>query len=192
LGENSQEELAREVSVKEGTGAGRSFCFAAICIFEPDEYNLRQVLRRSVGQIQRRCEMQQTQRPTGITILAVLAAIGGVFGLLAAITALGFAGVAAGALGGTVGLAAGSLLVIGGIILLVASVINLAFAYGAWNLKPWAWVLGLIGQGLGLLSAVITTLDSGSVSGQILNIVISALIIYYLLTPDVKRAFGRA
>jgi hypothetical protein len=52
-------------------------------------------------------------------------------------------------------------------------------------------VLGLIGQGLGLLSAVITILDNGSVSGQILNIAISALIIYYLLTPDVKRAFGR-
>ncbi len=136
------------------------------------------------------------QRPTGITILAVLSAIVGVLGLFGSLALIGLGGlvggIAASELGTAAGAALGGLAVIGGLILLVGSVLNLVFAYGAWNLRPWAWVLGLIAEGLALVSAVVGILNTGDIGSQILNIVIPAIIIYYLMTPDVKKAFGRA
>ncbi len=131
------------------------------------------------------------QRPTGITILAILAAIIGVIALLAGLAAIGFGGVFAGAVGGTVGAAGGGLLVIAGLIALVAAFINLAFAYGAWNLRPWAWVLGVIGAGLSLLQSVLSVLGRGTLASEFVSIVIAAGILYYLNTPGVRSAFGR-
>ncbi len=129
------------------------------------------------------------QRPTEITILAVLSAIVGVLGLLGSLALIG-----SGLAGGILTSEFGTLGVFGGlIILLVGSVFNLVFAYGAWNLRPWAWVLGLIGEGLALVSAVVGILNTRDIgTQQILNIVIPAIIIYYLMTPEVKKAFGRA
>ena len=75
-------------------------------------------------------------RPTGITILAVLSAIGGVLGLLGGVALLGLGGVAAGATGNAAFFGLGAL---AGIITVAISIGQLAFAYGAWSLQPWAW-----------------------------------------------------
>lgn len=134
--------------------------------------------------------MTVQSRPTGITILAVLSAIGGVLAILAGL----FATVLGGAVGAATGSAAvGGLVSLLGIIAIVYGGLSLAFAYGAWTLKPWAWTLGMASQivGIGLAIVYIATGNS-TVSSQILNIAISAVIIYYLNTPAVKAAFGRA
>ncbi|MGA7731810.1 MAG: hypothetical protein WCD37_11135 [Chloroflexia bacterium] len=120
--------------------------------------------------------MQQTsQRPMGITILAVLAAIGGLFGLFAALSLLG----------GPYG--------IYGIISLITSLAYLAFAYGAWTLQPWAWMLGLGIAGLVILLQILYLflIPGYSIVNVIIGAIIPAIIIYYLMTPDVKRAFGQ-
>jgi hypothetical protein len=125
-------------------------------------------------------------RPTGVTILAILAAIGGVLGLLAGIFALGIGGAVAasgGALGGLVSVL--------GIVAIVQGVLALAFAYGAWMLKPWAWTLGIVAFGISLVLAVIGIIN-GDFTGQILSVVIAVAVLYYLFTPQVKAAFGRA
>lgn len=134
--------------------------------------------------------MSTSVRPTGVTILAVLAGIFGVLGLLGSLAIIGFGGVLGGAVGGTTGAVVGGFAVIGGIILLVASVIYLAFAYGAWMLKPWGWMLGLIGAGLSGLSNLLS-LTGGIAAGNIVGLAIAGVIIYYLMTPPVKAAFGR-
>ena len=134
--------------------------------------------------------MTVQSRPTGITILAVLSAIGGVLAILAGL----FATVLGGAVGAATGSAAvGGLVSLLGIIAIVYGGLSLAFAYGAWTLKPWAWTLGMASQivGIGLAIVYIATGNS-TVSSQILSIAISAVIIYYLNTPPVKAAFGRA
>ena len=137
------------------------------------------------------------QRPMGVTILAVLAAIGGVLGICGSLAVvvggsfLGFFGAAAGAAGAT---AAGGVIFIYGFVLLALSVAELVFAYGAWTLKPWAWMLGLVLAGLNvvwtLVAVVIgwTSLDFTTIIGLAIN----GVIIYYLNTADVKQAFGRA
>jgi hypothetical protein len=127
-------------------------------------------------------------RPTGVTILAVLAAIGGVLGLLGGIALLGLGGLAA---AGGSGLLA-SYGAIFGILAIVQGALALAFAYGAWTLKPWAWMLGIIAFGISLALSVLNVVGGGNIGSQAISIAIGIAIIYYLFTPAVKQAFGRA
>ena len=127
-------------------------------------------------------------RPQGVTILAVLAAVGGVLGLLAGLFALGIGGAVAAA---TSNGALGGLVSVLGIVALAQGALALAFAYGAWTLKPWAWMLGMVAFGISLALAVLNIVN-GDFTGQILSVVIAVAVLYYLNTPAVKAAFGRA
>ncbi len=120
------------------------------------------------------------ERPLGITILAILAAVGGVFLLLAGLGAMAFAGL-------------GGLFAILGIVAILVGVVYLAFAYGAWTLKPWGWTLG-VGASIASIVLTILQLTQGTqeIVGAIISIAISAAILYYLYQPDVKAAFGRS
>lgn len=125
------------------------------------------------------------ERPTGVTIIAVLSAIGGVLGLLAALALFGF-----GAVSGASGL--GGLAMIGGLIILVYAVLSLAVAYGFWTLKPWGWPLGVGVQSLGIVSAVLQFMNnSANVVGLVISLAIAGVILWYLFQAHVKAAFGR-
>jgi hypothetical protein len=127
------------------------------------------------------------QRPTGITILAVLAAIGGVLAILGGLALLTVGAVvsASYALGGAVAII--------GLIVLVIGVLDLVVAYGFWGLKPWAWGLGVGLQVAGIILNIVEYINnSANLSGTIISIIIAAAILYYLYQPSVKAAFGRA
>ena len=109
------------------------------------------------------------QRPTGITILAVLAAIAGVLYILGGLALLTVGTVVSATY------ALGGLAVIIGLIILVVGVLYIGLAYGFWSLKPWAWSLGV-----------------GLQVAGIIGIVIAGAIVYYLYQPNVKAAFGRS
>jgi uncharacterized membrane protein (DUF2068 family) len=79
-----------------------------------------------------------------------------------------------------------------GIVVLAQSVLLLAFAYGAWTLQPWAWMLGVAAIVIGLVINALFILNGSEIASQIVSIVISVVILYYLFTPAVKAAFGRA
>lgn len=136
------------------------------------------------------------QRPMGITILAILAAVGGLLGLIGVCSLIGLGGLLGGALaaGGLpgAGVLVGGLSVFFSLYSIAVAILDLVFAYGAWYLKPWAWILGIITQGLSLLQNLINIFNGESFFGQLIGIAISAAILYYLFTPEVKRAFGRA
>ena len=122
------------------------------------------------------------ERPLGVTILAILAAIAGILGLLGSLALLGISG-AAGVGGG----------MLWGIISLILAVAYLAFAYGAWSLKPWAWTLGVGIAVVGILWALYWfTQPGGNVVSLLISVAISGVILYYLFQADVKAAFGRA
>ena len=126
-------------------------------------------------------------RPMGITILAVLSAIGGVLTILAGLGLMAAGAVLASAV------AIGGLAAIFGIIFIVLGGAELALAFGAWTLAPWAWLLGI---GLMVASLVITILQIvlgyQSITGSIIGIAINLIILYYLDTPDIRRAFGKS
>jgi hypothetical protein len=118
-------------------------------------------------------------RPTGITILAVLAGVGGVLTALAGIALFVLGAVAFGGLGALLGLA-----------FLAVAALYIAFCVGALQMKPWAWPLGVVGAAASIILSVLQ-LIGGDVS-QIISIAIGAAIIYYLMRPEIKAAFGRA
>ena len=128
-------------------------------------------------------------RPTGITILAILSAIGGVLGLLGGIALVGLGGLAAASTGTAAFFGLGAIF---GLILLATAIASLVFAYGAWNMLPWAWPLGVALQVISLALAALSVLSGGDLGSQIIGIVISAVILYYLFQPNIKAAFGRA
>ncbi len=140
--------------------------------------------------------MTQQQRPTGITILAILAFIGGIFGICAGLSGIvggSFLGGLAASAGASNATALGGMVVVYSIIALILAVADLVFGFGAWTLKPWAWMLGMVLFGLNIVFNLVAVIAGWSaISGVIISIVIAGVIIYYLLTPDVKKAFGRA
>ena len=139
--------------------------------------------------------MTQQQRPMGITILAVLAFIGGILGIcggLSGIVGASFLGGLAASVGASNATALGGMLVVYSIIALAFAVVDLVFGFGAWTLKPWAWMLGMVLFGLNIVFQLVAVIAGWSTFGGVLiSLVIAGVIIYYLLTPDVKKAFGR-
>jgi hypothetical protein len=130
-------------------------------------------------------------RPTGVTILGVLAIVGGVFEILAALALFGVGLIGAAALGQT-GL--GALGLIFGLIFLVLGVLYVYAGVGMFRLWPLAWRLGLGLSAISITLQLIQWVLSGfdGTFGVIISIAISAYIIYYLQQPHVRAAFGMA
>jgi hypothetical protein len=120
-------------------------------------------------------------RPTGITVLAILAGIGGVLGLLGGFAVL-FAGtVIFGGLGALLGLA-----------FLAYAALLIALAWGAWTMQPWAWPLGVAVAVFGIVLSVLSIIGGSGIASQILSIVVDGGILYYLNQPTIKSLFGRS
>jgi hypothetical protein len=123
------------------------------------------------------------QRPTGVTILAIVAAIGGILGVLGGLSLLGL-----GAIFAAVG---GGFAFIIGLVVLAIGIADLALAYGFWTMKPWAWTWGITVQAVGVLISLIElVLVGGSISSLIVQIVVAGIIIYYLNMPEIRKLFG--
>ena len=141
--------------------------------------------------------MAGTPRPTGVSVLAILAAIGGILGLIGGV----ILGILAGAMEEfieslIVEYGAGVIPGIGefleALILAIAAVaaifgiLYLIAAYGLWIGAGWAWWLTIILSILGIIGGIL------SLPGGIISIIIDGLIIYYFTRPHVKEFFGMA
>ncbi|HYL41396.1 MAG TPA: hypothetical protein VET90_08815 [Candidatus Binatus sp.] len=125
------------------------------------------------------------QRPTGVTVLAIVAAIGGVLSLLGSLALLGIGAVFAAVYG------LGALASLFGLIILALGVVELAIAYGFWTLKPWAWTWGnTLEAVLVVVSLLELVLGYGSISGLVIRIVVAGIVIYYLNMPDIRKVFA--
>jgi uncharacterized membrane protein (DUF2068 family) len=134
-------------------------------------------------------------RPVGVTILAILAILGGIALLcLGGLSVLGGT-VASGSLsaagGAAVAANSGLITAIGGV-LAVLGVLYIVMAVGLLQLKGWAWTLGIVLSALSLILDVAQIVQKPSTLGQqLVSIVISLVILVYLFTPRVRQAFGR-
>ncbi len=122
-------------------------------------------------------------RPTGVTILAILAIVVGLLNILAGAVLLG------GAMPSAYASAAAAFRV-AGIAALIIGLAYIVFAVGAFRLRPWAWGLGVV---LAILTIVgdVLQLGAGSSGASIAGIVIAAIILVYLFQPGVRTAFGQ-
>ncbi len=137
-----------------------------------------------------------TQRPNGVTLLAIVFIILSLLSLFWSLLVFGFGattGIVGTIFGGDVMATVGRAQTINGIVGVVSAVINLIVAYGLLALKRWAWVLALIGVGITVVSGIMGLFSGGfvAVCCGIIGLIIPAAIVYYLLQPEVRRAFGQ-
>ncbi len=138
---------------------------------------------------------ERRTRPIGVTIIAVLLIIAGLFELAVggvAIAAFFSAGSAVTSHGHTtiahvIDTVGG---VLGGISILVG-IITLIFAWGLWALKRWAFWLVVILEGFSLLRHIYEFIQPHThialiIAGTIIPVVI---LLYFLVDPNVRRAF---
>lgn len=133
------------------------------------------------------------QRPVGVTVIALLAIFAGLIGICWAVSLSGFATVTwlTGALFGGDGLQAwGNSALWGAITGLAGAVFSLIFGIGAWNLRPWAWWVGVIAMALSLINPVLSLINGDIVPG-VFGLIIPAAVLIYLLVPGTRQAFLR-
>ena len=133
------------------------------------------------------------KRPVGVTILAVIAIIYGIFSLLLALLGLlGSALLASGASGAAIKYSAGTL-VYATISDAILGILYLVFGIGAFQLKGWAWTVGVVALALDILRNIVSIVMRGfSVPGiviPIITIVIALVLLWYLFRPNVRAAF---
>lgn len=131
------------------------------------------------------------KRPTGVTILAVLAIIVGVGYLLMSLPFFGLSAFAASIVGSDVlaVMIPVSLGAIAGVVSLVMGALYLTFGIGALGLKSWAWTLGFVATGASVVFGLMSLLGGVTVGGAI-GLVVAVGIMLYLFTTTVREAFG--
>lgn len=130
--------------------------------------------------------MQTTHKSWSLTILAVLALISGILGVLGSLSIL---------TGSAIMSARGSELPpqvsAYGWALLAIAVLQVAFGYGAWARKRWAWPFGMALQVTAAAFALVDLASGAELVSQLGAMAIAAMSIVLLLTPGVRRACGK-
>jgi hypothetical protein len=135
-------------------------------------------------------------RPTGVTILAVIGIIYGIFTLLIAILGvLGLGLLASGAFSARIHYSTGKL-IYATISDVVLGTLYLVFGIGAFQLKGWGWTAGVVALVLDILRNIVSVVMRGFSVGAlvvpIITIVIALGLLWYLFRPNVRSAFGKA
>lgn len=112
------------------------------------------------------------QRPSGITVLAVLSGLSALLGVV-----LGIASLAMSFGMFDVDASLGSLAIATAIAFGLGAALSAAQAWGLWRLRPWARTLTIVLSVIGLLGFPVGTIVNG-------------IILWYLFQPHVKTAFG--
>lgn len=131
------------------------------------------------------------QRPTSVTIYAILAAVAGVGTVLGALAG-------AFVIHGVESLDATDAVIV--LPALALAALYLAFAYGAWSLKPWAWTLGVV-AGVGTIVYTAVILATGwsefmrdAPPFAVIAVLVVAVVAVGLILgfrPEVRTAFRR-
>ena len=125
-----------------------------------------------------------SNRPFGITVIAILAAIATV---LAAIHTLQYLHLLPFFLGG---MAFFGFDLWGAILWGIMTLIYAWVVVQLWNVNPQGWMFLILLSSLNLILDVISIIGQTTISAVAPSIVVNAAILLYCLTPGVKRAFG--
>jgi len=137
------------------------------------------------------------ERPTGVTILAVLCFVFAGLALLAALALMFLGGMFAQVVesSGMGAMLAGAGAFVGVLVLILAGLYFLV-GFGLWKLKSWGRILALVLVALGLISAAmglfssLSPFQAGVFAWQLFVCLLDIWIIVYLLKPHVKQAFS--
>ncbi len=139
------------------------------------------------------------QRPTGVTILAVLAFIGAGLLVVGALFSL-LGGMLVSTMGASrMGMLAGVGAAVIAVFLLIAAAVDIVVGVGLWKLKNWARIITIVLTGIGLLGSVLSIISPFGhmhiflfvfLIRRLIFAAIYAWILWYLFQPNVKQAFG--
>ncbi|MGO9588822.1 MAG: DUF2127 domain-containing protein [Candidatus Acidiferrales bacterium] len=139
------------------------------------------------------------QRPTGVTILAVLAFIGAGLLVVGALFSL-LGGMLVSTMGASrMGMLAGVGAAVIAVFLLIAAAVDIVVGVGLWKLKNWARIITIVLTGIGLLGSVLSIISPFEhmhiflfvfLIRRLIFAAIYAWILWYLFQPNVKQAFG--
>jgi hypothetical protein len=136
-------------------------------------------------------------RPTNITVIAILQLISGIFNIFDCLILLFMSGLGAliGAIaGGNAGVALAAL--IGGVFFIFAMIslalglMSFILSMGLFQLNKWAWIGTFIVQIVALIMESTKLFGSGGVAVNFLTVGFAIVILYYLMRPEVKQAFS--
>ena len=142
------------------------------------------------------------RRPLGVSIIAVLVAIQGIFFLILGILALVAVIVAANSAGTTVNgyaITGATLSIVAGVlagVFLVVGLVSLLFAWGLWTLKRWAFWATLLIEFLNIIAGVLLLTRPKALysagAGQIaLSLIIAFFVLAcFLISSKVREAFA--
>jgi len=139
--------------------------------------------------------MQSSARKPGkVTLIVILAIVGGILGILGGVGLIGF-GVLANAIGsGTTENKDAFVATFYqfGCLTFVLGILSIVFSIGAIKLKTWAWTLGLCLYTPSIvLSVILVIINAFRIGYQPIVILYCAIILFLMLTPDVRLAFGK-
>ena len=121
-------------------------------------------------------------RPTGVTVLAALSFLGGVWGLFAAANYFAWSPY------GDI-FSEGHDQLFPFIYRLVYASALLVLGYGLWYLKPWARIASILVAGINLLFNIIAVFSFTNWNIDWVSTIISAVIIAYLIRGDIAYTF---
>ena len=75
---------------------------------------------------------------------------------------------------------------------ILGGILWLAAAFGLWSMQPWAWMLAMLVAGLAIFEAFLYMLSYPGTGIGIAMMLMPGLIALYLMSSDVKAAFGLA
>ena len=137
-------------------------------------------------------------RPIGVTIVGLVSVVFGAVMVLVGFAVMLFMG-AMGAIFGTFlpfdgsgGLGAffGVLGIIAAFFVFGVAALMIVTGVGTLRGRSWAWALMLVLMGLNALRGLLGLAQRDF--GSVVTLLVSGLVIWYFLTPEVKRWFGRA
>ena len=110
-------------------------------------------------------------KPMGVLILFLIQLISALFWIISGVLVV---------------MALGIFGAIFGLISLIVGIILLIIAFGLYGLKSWAWMWALIFNIIGLIAGLLGDLTSLT---NLIGIVLSAIVVIYLLLPDIRSRF---
>ncbi|MDH4142507.1 MAG: hypothetical protein OEV61_07840 [Chloroflexota bacterium] len=126
-------------------------------------------------------------RPLGITVIAIILAVSGVFQLLVGSETLGWTNLGLGAVAEAAE--------VSGWASVISGVATIVVAGGLFTLAGWAWLLAVVVLGLRIVVEIalmlVPGLGSPNGSAALINALVSAVILWYFMRPGVKASFGR-
>jgi hypothetical protein len=75
---------------------------------------------------------------------------------------------------------------------ILGGVLWLAAAFGLWSMRPWAWMVAMLVAGFAIFEAFLYMLSYPGTGIGIAMMLMPGLIALYLMSSDVKAAFGMA